>query len=267
MRLIIVILLVILGVQPIIAQHVIVNSKDRDSMSVILVQNNLPVPVTVHVISKIPSLDIKEWHPVPPESAEEELFAISKNKIPEGKDINEIIRIFFRIGQPGKHNHNDKYRYRYPFASGSSSRIVQGYHGTFSHQSIHSRYAIDFKMEIGDTIFAAREGLVAWVIEHNTEGGNDRSLTDKANEIIIAHNDGSFSVYDHLDHQGSLVEIGEQVERGQAIGICGLTGFTTTPHLHFVVRIINEKAESIAIPVLFEKKPGKRLKVGKSYRH
>lgn len=267
MRLIIVVRLVIWGVQPIIAQHVIVNTTERDSMSVILVQNNLPVPVTVHFISKIPSLDSKEWHPVASESPEEELFAISKNKIPEGKDINDIIRIFFRIGQPGKHNHNDKYRYRYPFASGSSSQIVQGYHGTFSHQLIHSRYAIDFKMDIGDTIYAAREGLVAWSVEHNTEGGNDRSLTDKANEIIIAHNDGSFSVYDHLDHQGSLVEIGDFVERGQAIGICGMTGFTTTPHLHFVVRVIDENAESISIPVLFEKKPGKRLKEGKNYRH
>lgn len=122
-------------------------------------------------------------------------------------------------------------------------------------------------MAIGDTVFAAREGLVVWVVEHNTEGGNDRSLINKANEIIIQHKDGSMAVYTHLDHQGSLVEIGDEVKRGQAIGICGFTGFTTTPHLHFLVRIIDPGGETTAIPIIFEKRPGKKLKEGKSYRH
>jgi hypothetical protein len=34
---------------------------------------------------------------------------------------------------------------------------------------------------------------------------------------------------------GVLVEEGDQVCAGQAVGLCGITGYTTGPHLHFAV--------------------------------
>ncbi len=53
------------------------------------------------------------------------------------------------------------------------------------------------------------------------------------NTIVIDHGEGLFSVYYHM-HE-SFVTVGEIVERGQKIGIVGTTGFSTGPHLHFIL--------------------------------
>lgn len=46
-----------------------------------------------------------------------------------------------------------------PFQSGRSYKIVQAYHGKFSHQSERSKYAIDFSLSVGDTVCAADHAL------------------------------------------------------------------------------------------------------------
>ena len=108
--------------------------------------------------------------------------------------------------------------------------------------------AIDFEMPIGDTIVAARGGYVAYTVSHFKERGG-KDFTDKANKIIIVHDDGTGANYVHLDTNGVLVNVNDYVTAGQPIGISGFTGHTTKPHLHFVVRNLNE-----SIPIQFRKK-------------
>lgn len=69
--------------------------------------------------------------------------------------------------------------------------------------------------------------------------------------------------YVHLNFEGALVEVGDIVEANQPIGISGMTGFTTIPHLHFVLY----KARSISIPFTFKGIKHKKLKLGKYYRN
>ncbi|MFU8803299.1 MAG: M23 family metallopeptidase, partial [Bradymonadaceae bacterium] len=45
-----------------------------------------------------------------------------------------------------------------------------------------------------------------------------------------------YSEYAHLLHKGVTVEAGEHVCAGQVIGLCGNTGFSGGPHLHFSLR-------------------------------
>jgi murein DD-endopeptidase MepM/ murein hydrolase activator NlpD len=52
--------------------------------------------------------------------------------------------------------------------------------------------------------------------------------------IIIAHPSGYETWYGHLDSFD--VEQGQQVKRGEQIGLMGSTGFSTGSHLHFEVR-------------------------------
>ena len=52
--------------------------------------------------------------------------------------------------------------------------------------------------------------------------------------IIIAHPSGYETWYGHLDSFD--VEKGQQVSRGEQIGLMGSTGFSTGSHLHFEVR-------------------------------
>lgn len=125
-----------------------------------------------------------------------------------------------------------------PFLKGKSYTIVQGYNGQYSHHTDYSRYAIDFGMQINDTVCAADDGVVVGVIKDYTLGGNDKSWEDFANYITLYHpHSGLYTQYVHLKYKGSLVKVGDTVKQGQAIGLAGMTGFTSVPHLHFNVLI------------------------------
>ena len=125
-----------------------------------------------------------------------------------------------------------------PFCKGKSYKIVQGYNGKYSHHTDYSRYAIDFGLQTNDTICAADDGFVVGVIKDYTIGGNDKRLEQFANYITLYHpHSGLYTQYAHLKHNGSFVKVGDIVKQGQAIGLAGMTGFTSVAHLHFNVLI------------------------------
>jgi murein DD-endopeptidase MepM/ murein hydrolase activator NlpD len=127
----------------------------------------------------------------------------------------------------------DAYEYGLPFKKGAKYRVVQGYGGLFSHRHIA---AIDFEMPVGTPVYAARGGMVYSYKDDSDEGGPLSKYKNKANYIIIKHNDGSFGCYWHLQKNGVLVKDG-QVSEGQQIGISGATGLVVRPHLHFSVKL------------------------------
>jgi murein DD-endopeptidase MepM/ murein hydrolase activator NlpD len=123
-----------------------------------------------------------------------------------------------------------------PFPKGTSYKVLQGYHGTFSHSSDYSRYAIDFDMAVGDTISAAAYGYVVGVVDGYKHGGNSQKWRDFANFITLYHPEsGALTQYVHLVHKGSLVSLGDTVQVGQPVALSGNTGFSSQPHLHFNV--------------------------------
>jgi murein DD-endopeptidase MepM/ murein hydrolase activator NlpD len=126
----------------------------------------------------------------------------------------------------------DNYEYQLPFDKGDRHRVVQGYGGLFSH--IHIA-ALDFEMPIGTPIYAAREGIIFSYKDDSDEGGPFSKYKNKANYIIIKHEDGSFGCYWHLKKNGVLVKSG-RVAVGQQISFSGATGQVLRPHLHFSVK-------------------------------
>jgi matrix metalloproteinase-14 (membrane-inserted) len=56
------------------------------------------------------------------------------------------------------------------------------------------------------------------------------------NYLILQHGDGTFGVYWHFQKGSLQVKIGNNVERGDFIGLSGGTGNASTPHLHMDVR-------------------------------
>lgn len=58
-----------------------------------------------------------------------------------------------------------------------------------------------------------------------------RDEQDLGNTIRIRHADGSQTVYAHLAR--FTVRPGLRVAERRIIGLCGVTGWTTGPHLHF----------------------------------
>lgn len=154
------------------------------------------------------------------------------------------------------------YRYSLPYPKGKRYKIIQSFGGKFSHNKPHSQYAIDFGTQIGDTITAVRPGTVVFIKEDSKEYCRSPKCIDKGNKIIVLHDDGSMANYVHLDFEGAIVEVGDEVDDSQPIAISGLTGFTTTPHLHLALY----KSGGISIPFQFKGQKRKKLKQGKYYK-
>jgi len=124
-----------------------------------------------------------------------------------------------------------------PFPAGGSFFISQGFNGTETHNTPDSTYAIDIVMPIGTAVVAARDGVVMDVEEDFNRSGSDlQEFADKANHVRILHDDGTMALYAHLDLASVQVRAGGRVRAGQAIARSGNTGFSTGPHLHFVIQ-------------------------------
>jgi murein DD-endopeptidase MepM/ murein hydrolase activator NlpD len=105
-----------------------------------------------------------------------------------------------------------------------------------SRSGIHT--GLDFMTDFGAPVYAIGSGEVIWVgfgIESNLGADNAYGWA-----VTIKHDTPVFeltpySIYAHLNL--SSVEIGDQVREGDKIGEVGLTGNTSTPHLHLEVRL------------------------------
>jgi hypothetical protein len=142
--------------------------------------------------------------------------------------------------------------YRLPFAEGSGYRLGQGYRGAFSHQAgTINEYALDFTMPEGTPVLAARDGVIIAVRQDSDHGGADERFKQCGNYVAIRHADGTCAEYFHLKQGGARVQLGDTVRAGQVIALSGNTGFSTTPHLHFVVfrTIDGLKRESLKVPI------------------
>jgi hypothetical protein len=164
--------------------------------------------------------------------------------------------------------HDDSHVYALPYLPGTTFLVSQGYNGHYSHHG-DSSYAIDFAMPEGTPIVAAREGQVVSVRADSNVGGPDRAYEDKANYIVIQHDDGSFAEYLHLRYQGVTVQEGERVQRGQLIGYSGNTGFSGGPHLHFMVAGATAEGGRRSFPLRFNTSEGTlaELRTGQRYMH
>jgi len=140
-----------------------------------------------------------------------------------------------------------RWRYRIPFGGPSPRFLVQGVGGRFSHTG-SERYAFDFAMPWGTPVLAARDGLVVDVVDGHIAGGPDSRFSDKANHVWILHGDGTIGMYAHLQ-RGAAVRVGQRVTTGDLIGRSGDTGYSSGPHLHFMVwrRRSDLGLESVAI--------------------
>ncbi|WP_187292813.1 M23 family metallopeptidase [Beutenbergia cavernae] len=86
---------------------------------------------------------------------------------------------------------------------------------------------IDLAAPAGSEILAAGAGTVSYV------GLGNRVLGLSGWVIVIEHTDGTSTSYNHMYHDGVLVEIGDDVETGDVIALVGSAGRSTGPHLHF----------------------------------
>jgi murein DD-endopeptidase MepM/ murein hydrolase activator NlpD len=98
--------------------------------------------------------------------------------------------------------------------------IARVFNGTV--QSTHQ--GLDFRVSSGTSVAAVNSGRVLLA----------RSLFFEGNCVVIDHGQGLLTLYLHLSKFS--VKEGDEVSKGQPIGLSGGTGRATGPHLHLAVR-------------------------------
>jgi len=96
---------------------------------------------------------------------------------------------------------------------------------TLNEKKTTQHFGLDLDGATGDEIRAANEGRVLMVRDCYTSG----------NTVLVEHGSGLITAYFHLSK--FLVKKGQEVRRGQLLGLVGKTGRVTGPHLHFGAHI------------------------------
>ena len=106
----------------------------------------------------------------------------------------------------------------------------------FHGQELHG--GCDVPAPSGTPIMATKSGVVV-VSTYGSSYGN---------YVVIAHSDGSRSLYAHQSQRA--VSVGQTVSQGQVIGYVGTTGSSTGNHLHFEIWL-NSSSSSRVNPVAY----------------
>jgi murein DD-endopeptidase MepM/ murein hydrolase activator NlpD len=238
------------------AQAVFIWDNISEGKLTLWAQNNLPCPV--YLKAEPDAIDIR-FEQLLPKGSKDKLVQMPVDSLDSPDNFKGQIRYHLTLGNPDA-IHDSSYKYLLPYPRGTSHVLIQGNNSAFTHNMPNSKYAFDFDMPENSLVSAARGGTVGFVSVNSKEGGDDENYLHHANKIMICHDDATVGVYAHLQHKGAFVDVGEQVYAGEIIGLSGNTGYSTTPHLHFVVL-----AESKSVPVKFRELPD-TLKNGFSYR-
>jgi murein DD-endopeptidase MepM/ murein hydrolase activator NlpD len=149
--------------------------------------------------------------------------------------------------------------YRLPFAVASSFEVSQAFPDRITHLDPSSEHAVDFVMPVGTPVYAAREGTVIEVASDFFGSGFDPEVDGpRANVVRVLHDDGTMSLYAHLNWNSIRVTPGERIARGHYVADSGNTGFSSGPHLHFVVQR-NSGGAIVSVPFDFAGAAGRAI--------
>jgi murein DD-endopeptidase MepM/ murein hydrolase activator NlpD len=141
--------------------------------------------------------------------------------------------------------------YLLPFHVGEEYYMSQAY--CFSEGGHSNQLAYDFDLPVGAEVLAARAGVVKGIKEDSPDTGLGYG---QHNYVFIQHDDGTVGFYAHLEHDGVLVEPGDEVAAGDLIAYSGNSGLTGHPHLHFGVYQTWPPQEGRDVPVNFRNAQG-----------
>ena len=91
---------------------------------------------------------------------------------------------------------------------------------------------VDLRASTGDQVSSTGPGKVVFT-------GNDGGY---GTSVVVEHANGLSTRYAHLS---TLVNLGDEVQEGQAIGLAGQSGRATGPHLHYEVMASGQSVDPL----------------------
>ena len=78
-----------------------------------------------------------------------------------------------------------------------------------------------------------------------------RARDFRDNWVVLRHGEGEYSLLAHLVPGSLRVRPGDRVRRGDVLGLCGSSGHSTEPHLHFQLQDHADFFRAAGLPVAF----------------
>ncbi len=100
----------------------------------------------------------------------------------------------------------------------------------------------DYRAKVGTPIKASNDGVVVLVKKRFYSGGT----------VILDHGHGIYTCYYHMSKFS--VKYGQKVHKAEIIGLSGVSGRVTGPHLHFSARVSGIQVDPLQLIELLNKK-------------
>ena len=128
-----------------------------------------------------------------------------------------------------------------PNSDGSDISSTFGPRKKVSTNAYDFHRSIDISGNVGDPVVAPYAGVVdqittyvdggnTVILKHTFPSGKSAKLFDSSKSTKVF-----YTLYMHLDEM--LVQAGSTVSQGTVVGTIGMTGATTSPHLHYELRL------------------------------
>lgn len=125
-----------------------------------------------------------------------------------------------------------------PIENGKSTTVIAyDFTGSRSPEKI----VWGFGMNKGDVVYSCRDGVVCQLSEVQMRD----SMRIGDNTVTILHPDQTFGKYELLADNSFMVQLGDTISVGRAIGTVGVTKFTKVPSVRYSVYFVNARIDSI----------------------
>lgn len=155
-------------------------------------------------------------------------------KVEKSTRNNAAYEEYYKYYLPTRYESNSEPYFEKPFIIPVKGRVSTEYgerRFVNNEPTSYHHAGLDIAAPTGTKVLASNSGKVKLSM----------FLTLTGNSIVIDHGNGFFSTYYHMEDR--FVEEGNMVNIGDEIGTVGSTGFSTGPHLHFMISYYNQNLE------------------------
>ncbi|MCF6330090.1 MAG: M23 family metallopeptidase [Sulfurimonas sp.] len=158
------------------------------------------------------------------------------NKIRAAKEYKEAMSIY--------NSFTEESYLKTKFIMPLNSKITSDFGNARMYNGSLSGYhsGTDFRAKVGTPLISSNDGVVVLVKDRFYSGGS----------VIIDHGRGIYIGYSHMSSFN--VKKNQRVKKGQIIGLSGVSGRVTGPHLHFSARVSGVQVDPLQLIKLLNKR-------------